>query len=290
MKIITNVQKMQQLAKQLKADNQSIGFVATMGFLHEGHLKLVNEAKKNDDIVVMSIFVNPTQFGEYEDFDRYPRDFERDKRLAEENGVDILFYPSVTEMYPDELTTEIRVKKRVNVLCGASRPGHFDGVATVLIKLFHIVLPDRAYFGMKDAQQVAVIDGFVNDYQFPVEIVACPTVREKDGLAKSSRNVNLTPDERKEAPLLYQHLLEAKRLIEEGERNPGRVRETVYTSLSRSISGKIDYLEILSYPALTPLDTIAGKIIVAVAVQYSHARLIDNITWTVGEGNKCTEQ
>lgn len=290
MKLITKVAEMQQLAKEIKASGQSIGYVATMGFLHEGHLQLVQQAKKNDDIVVMSIFVNPLQFGPNEDFDRYPRDIDRDKQLACEHGVDILFYPSVSEMYPHEQTTVIHVKKRVNVLCGKSRPGHFDGVATVVTKFFNLIMPDHVYFGMKDAQQVAVIDALISDLNIPTTLVPCPTVREKDGLAKSSRNVHLTAKERKEAPLLYQCLLKAQEKIEAGERRPDYIRNTIIAQISESVSGKIDYVEILSYPNLTPLEEISGRVIIAIAVQFSNARLIDNLTWNVGEGTPCTER
>lgn len=279
--VVETVKDMQELSKKNKSAGKTIGYVATMGFLHDGHLELVKRAKKNDDLVVMSIFVNPTQFGPNEDFEEYPRNFERDSKLAQENGVDILFFPSGKEMYPEELTTEINVVRRTDALCGRTRPGHFEGVATVLFKLFHIIMPDNAYFGLKDAQQVAVIDGFIKDYFFPINLVACPTVREEDGLAKSSRNVNLTPNERAEAPRLYKSLKEAKRLTEEGERNSDKVLNIVYNSLTNSISGEIDYLEILSYPELKKLNELNGQVIAAVAVRYSKVRLIDNIIWTI---------
>lgn len=281
--IIENIQEMQALAKKNKIMQKTIGFVPTMGSLHEGHLSLVKEAKKNNDLIVMSIFVNPTQFGPNEDFESYPRNFEQDKELAKEHGVDILFYPSTSEMYPSELTTEIHVMKRTNVLCGSSRPGHFDGVATVLFKLFHIVLPDDVYFGMKDAQQIAVIDGFLNDYNFPINLISCPTIREADGLAKSSRNVNLTSKERQEAPRLYHCIKRATELTDKGERHTEKIRNLIYDKLSSSISGKIDYLEILTYPNLTPVNTLSGKVIIAVAVRYSNVRLIDNIIWSIKE-------
>lgn len=285
--VVETVKEMQQLSKKFKSQEKSIGYVPTMGYLHEGHLSLVDEAKKKDDVVVMSIFVNPTQFGPNEDFATYPRDFERDRKLAEERGVDVLFYPSVKEMYPNELTAKIHVEKRTDVLCGKSRPGHFDGVATVLFKLFHIILPDNAYFGMKDAQQVAVIDGFIKDYFFPVNLVACPTVRESDGLAKSSRNVNLTKAERKEAPMIYQQLLHAKKLVEDGEREVEKLRSTLFDKLSSTITGKIDYIDILAYPDLTEIKTLDGQVIIAVAVRYSKVRLIDNIILTIKEENEC---
>ncbi|PWA12343.1 pantoate--beta-alanine ligase [Pueribacillus theae] len=282
--VVQTVKEMQELSKKYKIAGKSIGYVATMGFLHEGHLELVKRAREKDHIVVMSIFVNPTQFGPNEDFDQYPRDFERDRQLAQEHGVDILFYPSVSEMYPFEQTTEIHVVRRTDVLCGKSRPGHFEGVATVLFKLFHIVMPDNVYFGLKDAQQVAVIDGFLKDYFFPINLIPCPTVREEDGLAKSSRNVNLTAEERKEAPILYQSLREAKKMSEDGEYDADKILRFIYNKIEQSISGKIDYVEILSYPDLKPIKRLNGQVIIAIAVRYSKVRLIDNIIWTIGGG------
>lgn len=288
--VVNTVAEMQQLSRKYKSAKKSIGYVATMGFLHEGHLSLVQEAKKNDDIVVMSIFVNPTQFGPNEDFESYPRDFEKDRKIAEKHGVDVLFYPTVPEMYPSELTAKIHVVKRTNELCGKSRPGHFDGVATVLFKLFHIIMPDNVYFGMKDAQQVAVIEGFIKDYFFPVNLIACPTKREQDGLAKSSRNVNLTEKERKEAPILYKLLQEAQSLVHSGERNATSIRNKIYDKLSSSITGKIDYVELLTYPDLLKTETLSGKHILAIAVRYSKVRLIDNIILCIEEENACIEQ
>lgn len=290
--VIETAEEMQQMAQQFKARGKQIGFVPTMGYLHEGHLALVTEAKKNDEVIVMSIFVNPLQFGPTEDYEQYPRDLTKDRSLAEEHGVDVLFCPPVSEIYPQEMTSKIHITKRVDVLCGKTREGHYDGVATVLFKLFHLVLPDRAYFGKKDAQQVAVIDGFIKDYNFPITLIPCSTVREKDGLAKSSRNVNLTPEERMEAPLLYKHLLAAKTMMEDGEQQIQDIRDLVYKQLSSTITGKIDYFEVLSYPELEKLTNVSGNIIIALAVQYSKVRLIDNITFTlnVGEENACFAQ
>ncbi|GAA0347838.1 pantoate--beta-alanine ligase [Bacillus carboniphilus] len=277
MKIVRTIEDMQQQVQELKAQNLSIGFVPTMGFLHEGHMSLMEEAKKHNDIVVISIFVNPLQFGPNEDFDSYPRDFERDEKIAEQLGVDVVFYPSVDQMYPKPLSIKMTVTDRTNVLCGRSRPGHFDGVATVLTKLFHIIQPSRAYFGLKDAQQVAVVDGLINDFNFPIELVPVPTVREEDGLAKSSRNVRLTPEERKEAPNIYKTLQVAKEWIADGERDTNKLTDRLFASLETTISGSIDYLEILSYPELGNIDSVDGKIIIAIAVKYSNVRLIDNI-------------
>ncbi|MCL6588307.1 MAG: pantoate--beta-alanine ligase, partial [Anoxybacillus sp.] len=227
MKMITTIAEMQQTMQTYRMQGKTIGFVPTMGYLHEGHVALMEAARKENDIVVLSIFVNPLQFGPNEDFDRYPRDIARDEKIAKEAGVDVLFYPSVAEMYPHPLRVKVVVTERVDVLCGKSRPGHFDGVATVLTKLFHIVMPTRAYFGMKDAQQVAVVDGLIRDFHFPIELVPVPTVREADGLAKSSRNVYLSEKERKEAPALSAALQKAKAAIENGLRDPQAVRALI---------------------------------------------------------------
>lgn len=277
MNVITNRVEMNQIVKNYKCNAKTIGFIPTMGFLHDGHLTLVKKAKQENDITIMSIFVNPTQFGPNEDFESYPRDFERDERLAEAAGVDYIFAPSVEEMYPNEMGNQLSVLKRTNVLCGKSREGHFDGVVTVLSKLFHIITPDKAYFGIKDAQQVAVVKGLVHDYFFPIEIVAVETVRELDGLAKSSRNVYLSDNERKEVPALYKSLLMAKSEIMNGEKAPEKIIAKVKEYITKNTSGIIDYIEIYSYPTLERLDNMNGKIIIAIAVKFSKARLIDNI-------------
>ncbi|WP_273835081.1 pantoate--beta-alanine ligase [Guptibacillus sedimenti] len=282
MRIITTINEMQTFSKKTLRSGKTIGFVPTMGYLHEGHMSLVEEALKQNDCVIMSIFVNPLQFGPNEDFDRYPRDLKRDEQLAKQAGVDILFYPNVKEMYPKERTTRLTVQERVDTLCGEARPGHFDGVATVVMKLLQIVLPDRAYFGMKDAQQVAVIKGLVEDFNVPVEIVPCPIIREEDGLAKSSRNVYLTPTEREEAIQLSRSLDAAANAIERGETNPVRIKEMIISYLNQT-SGVIDYVEVLSYPALEAIDVMKENIIVAVAVQFTAARLIDNKVTTRNE-------
>ena len=276
MKVITTIKDMQAEIMNQKALAKSIGFVPTMGFLHEGHLTLIKQARQENDIVVLSIFVNPLQFGPKEDFSSYPRDFERDQALAECEQVDFLFYPSVEEMYPSAPSVKVVVQERTDVLCGKSRPGHFDGVATVLTKLFHIVMPTRAYFGIKDAQQVAVVKGLIADFNFPVELIAVDIVREEDGLAKSSRNVNLLPEERQQAPVLYKSLLEAKNAIETGERNSERVIKQITEMITSESNGLIDYVEIFSYPQLKPLEKLEGTIIVALAVKFSKVRLIDN--------------
>ncbi|WEA45725.1 pantoate--beta-alanine ligase [Priestia aryabhattai] len=277
MKVITTIKDMQQEMKKEKRLGRSIGFVPTMGYLHEGHATLLGAARTENEVVALSIFVNPTQFGPNEDFDTYPRDFERDERVAKEANVDYLFYPSVEEMYKSSRSVAITVTDRVDVLCGQKRPGHFDGVATVLTKLFHIVTPDRAYFGKKDAQQVAVVDGLIEDFNFPVELRAVDTVREADGLAKSSRNVYLTDTEREEAPVLFKSLQSALQLLESGEKEVEIIKQTIQKEIEQHTSGKVDYIEVYTYPELKTIKQAAGKIIIALAVQFSKARLIDNV-------------
>lgn len=281
MKVITTVKQMQKTVQFLKKEGKQIGFVPTMGFLHDGHLSLVEKAKEHSDIIVISIFVNPLQFGPSEDYDSYPQDIERDKQAAADAGVDIVFIPTVEEMYPEEMSINLSVVKRVNVLCGKNRVGHFDGVITVLSKFFHIVLPDQVYFGLKDAQQVAVVDGLIHDLYFPIELITVDTVREEDGLAKSSRNVYLSNQERIEAVELYKSLQVAKKAIIDGERNKQTLIHLIKNHLQVKTNGKIDYIEIHSYPQLEPLETLNGTIIIAVAVKFSKARLIDNIILTI---------
>jgi pantoate--beta-alanine ligase len=276
-KVIRSIKEMQQEVQNSKSVGKTIGFVPTMGSLHEGHLSLAKKAKRENEIVVMSIFVNPLQFGPNEDFDRYPRNLEKDAILAEEAGVHYLFYPNAPDMYPKSLSVKMLVKERVDVLCGAKREGHFDGVVTVLSKLFHIIQPEKVYFGLKDAQQVAVIERLVEDYFFPIEVVRVPTVREADGLAKSSRNVYLSETERAEAPALYESLNRAKKQIENGQNNPTEVEDFIKDFLDTHTTGVIDYIEVYSYPELERVEKLQGEIIIALAVQFEKARLIDNI-------------
>jgi len=259
-----------------------VGYVPTMGYLHDGHMSLVERARKENDIVVMSIFVNPVQFAPGEDFDRYPRDIERDKKIAQEGGVDYLFVPEVSEMYPEGYSTYVEVEGITEVLCGAKRPGHFRGVATVVTKLFNIVKPHRAYFGKKDFQQLKVIERLVKDLNFDVEVIGCPIVREKDGLAMSSRNVYLSPKERESATSLYRALKLAKELIEKGERNPETIKSKMEEFiLSHPHVKAIDYIEIVDSETLKPVDEIKEGTLIALAVFVGNARLIDN--WVVGE-------
>ncbi|WP_027954394.1 pantoate--beta-alanine ligase [Halobacillus kuroshimensis] len=279
MKVLGNIRDVQQHVKQVKKEGRTVGFVPTMGYLHEGHLKLIETARSENDIVILSIFVNPLQFGAGEDLDTYPRDEERDRNLAEEHGVDVLFLPTTAMMYPEPMSIQLSVTKRTDVLCGKSRPGHFDGVAAVLTKLFNIVMPDQAYFGMKDAQQVAVVDALINDFNYDIQLVPVATVREEDGLAKSSRNVHLTAGERDEAPAIQESLQVGRQMVEDGERSPARIIESVTKFLESRTRGRIDYIELLSYPELTSVDVIDRPVILAAAVFYERARLIDNVVF-----------
>lgn len=284
MRVITTIKEMQAEIKKIKSQSKSIGFVPTMGFLHEGHLTLLNKARLENDSVVLSIFVNPLQFGPTEDYSTYPRDFTRDQSLAECEGVDIIFYPSVKEMYPHSSSVRVTVQERTDVLCGKSRPGHFDGVTTVLTKLFNIVLPTRAYFGIKDAQQVAVVEGLISDFNFPIELIPVDIVREEDGLAKSSRNVNLMPEERSQAVVLFKSLTAAKKAIEGGEQNPQTIKDLVSDMIGSGTHGQIDYVEIYSYPQLKEIENLEGTCIIALAVKFSKVRLIDNIILDATQG------
>ncbi len=279
--IIKTIKEMHNHVSTLKLKGKSIGFVPTMGFLHEGHLTLLECARDKSDVVILSIFVNPLQFGPNEDFDRYPRDFERDEQLAKEAGVDFLFYPEVSEMYKGDQILTLRVVNKVDLLCGINRPGHFDGVATVLTKLFNIIQPSFAFFGMKDAQQVAIVSALVKEFNFPIEIVPVGTVREHDGLAKSSRNVYLSHEERNEAITLFKTLNLAKKLILEGERDPSIIRGKMGDLITSTSSAKVEYIEIYSFPELETLPILSGLVLIAVAVRFTNVRLIDNITMEI---------
>lgn len=274
--IVHTIQELQALLDRNHRQGRTVGFVPTMGFLHEGHLLLVEQARQQNDVVVMSIFVNPAQFGPGEDFKAYPRDAQRDARLAAEAGVDILFMPTPEEMYPQEGGIRILPGSQAAELCGASRPGHFDGVLKVVLKLFNIVDPDRSYFGMKDAQQLAIIETFVRDFNLRTAIVRVPTVREQDGLAKSSRNVHLSPAERQEAPAIQQALQKGALLVTDGM-SVKDIEQQVADTIVTNSSGSIDYVSLLAYPALTSDIDNTSEIIIACAVKFSKTRLIDNI-------------
>ena len=253
------------------------GFVPTMGYLHEGHLSLVRRARAENDRVAVSIFVNPTQFGPHEDYARYPRDLERDLRLLEPLGVDLVFVPSVEEMYPPGFQTWVIVEEVSRPLEGASRPGHFRGVATVVAKLFNILQPDRAYFGQKDAQQTVVIRRMVQDLNIPVEIVICPTVREPDGLAMSSRNSYLNPEERRAATVLFRALQAAKARYEAGERDAERLREAMREVIRAEPLARIDYVSVAHPETLQELERVEGPALLSLAVYIGTTRLIDNL-------------
>ncbi|MEO0076526.1 MAG: pantoate--beta-alanine ligase [candidate division WOR-3 bacterium] len=269
---------MQKIADAIHRQGKIIGFVPTMGYLHEGHLSLVRIARRKSDYVIVSIFVNPTQFGPHEDFARYPRDFERDKRLLIKENVDYLFYPTVKSMYPQNYKTYVEVKDFSDVLCGKSRPGHFKGVTTIVAKLFNIVKPDLAVFGQKDAQQAIIIKQMTDDLNFPTKIIIAPTVRETDGLAMSSRNVYLTPVERRQASILYQSLQHAKKMIENGERDSRKIIAVIRELINYMPDANIDYIAIVDAKTLMPVEQIKkGEILIALAVKFGKARLIDNI-------------
>jgi len=277
MKIAQTVEEMQAAARGARAAGKSSGLVPTMGALHGGHLSLVRAAKAACDMVTVSIFVNPLQFGPHEDLAKYPRDFEGDSKRLEAERVDCLFAPSVEEMYPESSTTYVEVEGLSQRLCGGSRPGHFRGVATVVAKLFHIVEADKAFFGQKDAAQVAVLRRMVRNLHFPVEIVVCPIVREPDGLAMSSRNAYLNPQERKSALQLHRSLNEVQRRFEQGERNPTNLIEAGKQVLAQDPGVRLDYLSIVDPDTLAPVRKLTGKSLVAVAAFVGGTRLIDNV-------------
>ncbi|TBL79708.1 pantoate--beta-alanine ligase [Paenibacillus thalictri] len=286
MRVVKQINELRQTIKQLKGNQSdtSVGFVPTMGYLHAGHASLMEAARKQTDIVVLSIFVNPLQFGPNEDFDKYPRDHERDLKLAEQAGVDIVFLPEVSEMYPRKIKTAVSVAGVTERLCGASRPGHFDGVATVVSKLFNIVKPNKVFFGMKDAQQIAVIRQMVDDLNMDITVVPCPTLREEDGLALSSRNVYLSAEERKQALVLSSSLRLAEQWIATDRLPADEVKERVIRHISEAPLGRIDYVEILTYPGLEPVESGAApeSLIVALAVKFGTTRLIDNVIVEMG--------
>ena len=283
MKVITTIAALASEIQAAKKSERTIGLVPTMGFLHEGHLTLAQTARLENDLVVMSIFVNPTQFGPNEDFESYPRDLPRDTALAESAGVDIVFAPNVEEMYPHDGGIRISAGKQASILCGASRPGHFDGVLQVVAKLFHLAQPTRAYFGQKDAQQVAIIATMVRDYNFPLEMRVVPIVREEDGLAKSSRNVYLSEVDRQQAPAINESLKLARdSFLENGD--AAEALETAKVHLATRTNGRIDYIELLAYPDLAPVTDDTEQVLLAAAVYIGKTRLIDNCIFNVKEG------
>lgn len=291
MRVVRTVQQLRETLEYMRDGGHTpIGFVPTMGYLHEGHASLLRKAAEKCSTVVLSIFVNPLQFGPNEDFETYPRNEARDLELAEREGADIVFIPSVEEMYPQPIRTGVSVSALTNVLCGASRPGHFDGVTTVVSKLFNMVQPDFAFFGLKDAQQVAVLTQMVTDLNMNVEIVPCPIVREPDGLALSSRNVYLSDEERQQALVLSRSLNEARGAVETGDvKTAADIRKLLETVITSAPLAVIDYAEVLTFPSLemlsddTLLTEMEGKVILALAVKFGKTRLIDNIVFVPKE-------
>ncbi len=277
MKICSTIAEMRALCRALRHDGKALGFVPTMGALHEGHLSLMRAARAQCDAVAASIFVNPAQFAPNEDFAKYPRSFEQDCELLREEGVDLLFAPSVEEMYPAGAVTYVSVEGMSDKLCGKSRPGHFRGVTTVVAKLFHIVEPDLAFFGQKDAAQVAIIRRMVSDLNLPVELAVCPIVREPDGLAMSSRNAYLDPQQRKSALVLHRSLLAVQELFGQGERNTARLIAAGREIFSAEPAARLDYFEIVDPETLDAVADVDKPALVAVAAFSGAARLIDNL-------------
>lgn len=278
-----SIKETREQIKEWKRQGLRVGFVPTMGYLHEGHQSLMEAAKKENDKVAVSIFVNPIQFGPNEDFASYPRDLEKDAALCERVGVDLIFHPEASEMYDEDFCTYVDMDGLTKELCGKSRPTHFRGVQTVVSKLFHIIPADKAYFGQKDAQQLAVIKKMVRDMSMDIEIVGCPIVREKDGLAKSSRNTYLNGEERHAALVLSRSLAEGKKLIQDGERNAGKVKTRIMEVLEKEALARIDYVEIVDFADITPIEDLSaarnGEILCAIAVYIGRTRLIDNFIW-----------
>lgn len=276
MNILKSIIETRKQVNEWKKAGLQVALVPTMGYLHEGHRSLIDRAKKENDKVVVSIFVNPMQFGPNEDLDAYPRDLERDAKICEDGGVDLIFHPEVEEIYGRDFSTYVDMKTLPEKLCGASRPIHFRGVQTVVAKLFHIIPAQRAYFGQKDAQQLAIIRRMVLDLNFDIEIIGCPIIREEDGLAKSSRNTYLSAEERREAVILNQSLEEAMNAISNGEKNANVVKKIIVQTLNTCPLAKIDYVEVVNFDNIQPIDCIEGSVLIAIAVYIGKTRLIDN--------------
>ena len=276
MKVVKTIQEAREIIAAWRKEGLSVGLVPTMGYLHEGHQSLIAKSVSQNDRTVVSVFVNPIQFGPNEDLEAYPRDLNRDMQLVEATGGDLIFKPEPSEMYPPHFTSFIDTTETTELLCGAVRPIHFRGVCTVVGKLFNIVRPDRAYFGEKDAQQLATIRRFVRDLNFGIEIVPCPIVREADGLAKSSRNTYLNPAERQAALILSKSLKLGKEAIENGEKDAKKVIEIIKANLATEPLARIDYVEVVDFENIQRVDTISGETLVAIAVYIGKTRLIDN--------------
>ena len=276
MQLVHTIAEVREIVSSWRKEGLSVGLVPTMGYLHEGHQSLIKKSVEQNDRTVVSVFVNPIQFGPNEDLATYPRDINRDMEKVKEVGGDLIFNPEPSEMYPGHFTSFIDTTETTELLCGAVRPIHFRGVCTVVGKLFNIVCPDRAYFGQKDAQQLATIRRFSRDLNFPIEIVACPIIREDDGLAKSSRNTYLSPEERKAALILSQSLKLGKKAIEEGEKSAKKVIDIITANIKTEPLARIDYVEVVDFENIQRVDTINGETLVAIAVYIGKTRLIDN--------------
>lgn len=276
MQISGSIKETRNQVKSWKEQGLKVALVPTMGYLHEGHKSLIDRARAENDRVVVSIFVNPMQFGPDEDLEAYPRDLERDSKICEEGGVDLIFHPEVEEMYGPDFHSFVDMTVLPEKLCGASRPVHFKGVQTVVTKLFHIIPAHRAYFGQKDAQQLAIIRRMVIDLDFDIEIIGCPIIREADGLAKSSRNTYLSEEERKQAVILNASLEEAMKAIEEGEQDAAKIKAKITEKLNTCPLARIDYVEVVSFDNIQPIDKIEGAVLIAIAVYIGTTRLIDN--------------
>ena len=276
MKVVKTIAEVREQVKAWKAEGLRVGLVPTMGFLHEGHQSLIIKAVEENDRVVVSDFVNPTQFGPKEDLASYPRDIERDAKLCEEAGADLIFHPEPAEMYAPDYCTFVDMDGLTKGLCGKTRPTHFRGVCSVVAKLFNIVAPDSAYFGQKDAQQLAVIRRMVRDLNFDIRIVACPIIREEDGLAKSSRNTYLNTEERAAAVVLSRALNQGKALIESGEQSAAKVKDVIMEELCKEPLARVDYVEVVDADSIEPIKELKGNVLVAIAVYIGKTRLIDN--------------
>jgi len=279
MEIIKTIEEMKEISSQARRAGKTVVLVPTMGYFHEGHLSLMREGRRRGDLLVVSLFVNPTQFGPNEDFKNYPRDFERDGKMAEGVGTDILFAPEVGSMYPPDHQTVLRVEKVTQNLCGRSRPAHFQGVTTVVLMLFEIVMPSAAIFGEKDYQQLVTIKQMVRDLHMSVEVVGMPTVREADGLAMSSRNTYLLPEERKAALSLYGSLQKAQELLQKGERNADRILQEMKRILQSEPLVRIDYVQVCDARTLEDVKRIERDVVVALAAYLGKTRLIDNLVF-----------
>lgn len=286
MKIVQTVEEVRAEIKKWRKENLTVGLVPTMGYLHEGHKSLIDRAVAENDRVVVSVFVNPMQFGPSEDLESYPRDLERDAALCEEAGANLIFHPEPEDMYSSDFSSFIDMNTLTGGLCGKTRPTHFRGVCTVVGKLFHIVEPDKAYFGQKDAQQLAVIRHMVKDLNFNLEVVGCPIIREEDGLAKSSRNTYLNKEERQAALVLSRSLDAAKAQIEAGERNTAILKKNICSIIETEPLARIDYVEFVDWNTLEPVETIEGPVLNAIAVYIGKTRLIDNHIYFEKEGNQ----